>query len=718
MMERLRRERNRLRDELASSSAARDEALAQVEAVQLELGKAMSSKGGGAALAEAQRKVQALTEAVGVYEQHASNSDAAIEATAERGRRRLERSKKRESELEAVVLKAQEQRDAATEELGVARTAALNLQQELASARSHYAVAMAAADAEIDRLTALVEELRESGGAKAPPPAAAVEPSSEVDENDENSDVESAGAMSAVDGESGDDADEGSDDGGERAYQEATTSATDQLAKKDPELADMVKKIDARGRDLTYRMAHGRGVGEESSSDDDTGAARALAQGGAKSLQLGDKQHKRLSRRLSQHEQASAPRQVPVSANVAPPTPPTPAISRSTPAADDELTLGGPTVATPTLARIGPHAALSGIAQRATTLALGGVRSLVGRSDDGSPAESFVDVGGAESSRSLDRHDCSGRGFPTPTVVAGGGAPVETPPAPQRARAELDLELTMPFFNDPVIQATAVNGWGPQWGSPQASGVRWVVPSLPGASPPPAGMHDTRAGVESGGLADGGEVSLQQRQVRASEIRAAAAVKANEIQLSKIRNDDDKLEKDSDKYDSNDFKILRMIVNDFSASYTPPVAHDPKPSADTRTLTSKWVETVTDRVKDPIIRAREYDIMFVPTRRIIKLTARVRFGREGLHPDMFRAYSWTNTRTMAPLTHDKSKLEAKLQASDLASELHDYSERSEQMVHWVRQTLSKNFADRLEAFFAWGETKLKKDKEGLWTLMD
>ena len=64
MMERLRRERNGLRDELASSSAARDDALAQVEAVQLKLGKAISSEGGGAALAEAQRKVQALTEAV------------------------------------------------------------------------------------------------------------------------------------------------------------------------------------------------------------------------------------------------------------------------------------------------------------------------------------------------------------------------------------------------------------------------------------------------------------------------------------------------------------------------------------------------------------------------------------------------------------------------------------------------------------------------------
>ena len=60
--------------------------------------------------------------------------------------------------------------------------------------------------------------------------------------------------------------------------------------------------------------------------------------------------------------------------------------------------------------------------------------------------------------------------------------------------------------------------------------------------------------------------------------------------------------------------------------------------------------------------------MFVPTIRIVKLTARVRFGRDGLHPDMFRAYSWASTRTMAPLTHGKSKLEAKLQATDLAAD--------------------------------------------------
>ena len=82
MMERLRRERNGLRDELASSSAARDDALAQVEAVQLKLGKALSSPGGGAAPAEAQRRIQALMETIEVCERHISGSDAAIEATA------------------------------------------------------------------------------------------------------------------------------------------------------------------------------------------------------------------------------------------------------------------------------------------------------------------------------------------------------------------------------------------------------------------------------------------------------------------------------------------------------------------------------------------------------------------------------------------------------------------------------------------------------------
>ena len=247
-------------------------------------------------------------------------------------------------------------------------------------------------------------------------------------EGEENSDVESAGNGSVGNGESDGDEDEGSDDDGELAVQEASAKAADEHAKSDPVLADKLKKIDANKK-LQYRIAHGRDMDDASSSDGDAGPARSLARGGAKSLQLGPSQHTRLDRRLSQHEQASATKRAAKPASATPPTPPTPVSSHSAPAADDELTLGGPTVATPTMARIGPHAALSGMAQRAASLALVGVRSLVGRSDDGSP-DSFVGVGGSESGRSLDRHDCTGRGFSTPIVLAGGGAPAATPPAP------------------------------------------------------------------------------------------------------------------------------------------------------------------------------------------------------------------------------------------------------------------------------------------------
>ena len=171
--------------------------------------------------------------------------------------------------------------------------------------------------------------------------------------------MESAGNGSVGDGESGDDEDEGSVNDGGLAFQEASAKAADELAKGDPVLADKLKKIDAAGK-LQYRIAHGRDMDKASSSDDDAGPARSLAQGGAKSLQLGENQHTRLDRRLSQHEQASTTKRAAKPASATLPMPPTPMSSHSVPAADDELTLGGPSVATPTLARIGPHAALSG----------------------------------------------------------------------------------------------------------------------------------------------------------------------------------------------------------------------------------------------------------------------------------------------------------------------------------------------------------------------
>ena len=96
-------------------------------------------------------------------------------------------------------------------------------------------------------------------------------------------------------------------------------------------------------------------------------------------------------------------------------------------------------------------------------------------------------------------------------------------------------------------------------------------------------------------------------------------------------------------------KILRMLVNDFSATYTLPVAESESPSADTRILTSQWLPTVRRRVADAVTRAEIYDILFVPTSRILKYSAKVRFGRKGLHPGLFKTYTFENAGTMAPL---------------------------------------------------------------------
>jgi len=117
------------------------------------------------------------------------------------------------------------------------------------------------------------------------------------------------------------------------------------------------------------------------------------------------------------------------------------------------------------------------------------------------------------------------------------------------------------------------------------------APSSTPAAPPTAAPLGTRAGTpgDGGGLADGAEVSLALRAVLAAE-------RANDIGVQQLRMQHEasqraiKTEKDaSDKHDTHDVKILRMLVNDFSASYTPSVAESESPSADTSMLTSQWL---------------------------------------------------------------------------------------------------------------------------------
>ena len=64
-----------------------------------------------------------------------------------------------------------------------------------------------------------------------------------------------------------------------------------------------------------------------------------------------------------------------------------------------------------------------------------------------------------------------------------------------------------------------------------------------------------------------------------------------------------------------------------------------------------------------------YDILLVPTSRILKYSAKVRFGRKGLHPDLFKTYTFENSGTMAPLDADVDALDKPLTSNDLSDTL-------------------------------------------------
>ena len=113
-----------------------------------------------------------------------------------------------------------------------------------------------------------------------------------------------------------------------------------------------------------------------------------------------------------------------------------------------------------------------------------------------------------------------------------------------------------------------------------------------------------------------------------------------------------------------------------------------------------------------------YGILFVPTSRILKYSAKVRFGRKGLHPDLFETYMFENAGTMAPLEADVDALDKPLSSGDLSDTLVVLDERCEQMVNWVNKVLSRNMAARLLEFFEWGSREVKDDRKGLWTLTD
>ena len=130
-------------------------------------------------------------------------------------------------------------------------------------------------------------------------------------------------------------------------------------------------------------------------------------------------------------------------------------------------------------------------------------------------------------------------------------------------------------------------------------------------------------------------------------------------------------------------------------------------------LTSQWLPTVRRRVADAVTRAELYDILFVPTPRILKFSARVRFGRKGLYPDLFKTYTFENAAKMTPLDAGVDAFDKPLASGDLSDTLVVLDEQCEQMANWVNKVLSRNMASRLREFFDWGSNQVKHDRNGV-----
>ena len=329
---------------------------------------------------------------------------------------------------------------------------------------------------------------------------------------------------------------------------------------------------------------------------------------------------------------------------------------------NDELTLGGSMRTPVATGRVGPHAALSGLTQRTASAVFGAVRHFASGAAAADSPDSFVGV-------EVDDHDCKARGMRTRShgPKPPAGSPPDAAEGPSSG-SELDLPGFPPVTRTPStpgsatapVAVAASAGRGPGRSGTQAA-----------ASGPSAAPLDTRAGAPGGGggLANGAEVPLALRTVLAAE-------RANDLSVQQFRMQHEasqralKSEKDaSDRHDTHDMKVPRMLVNDCSASYTPPVAESESPSADTRMLTSQWLPTVKRRVVDAVTRAEMYGILFVPTSRILKYSAKCRFGRNGLHPDLFKTYTFENASTMAPLDADVDALDKPLTSNDLSNTL-------------------------------------------------
>ena len=225
------------------------------------------------------------------------------------------------------------------------------------------------------------------------------------------------------------------------------------------------------------------------------------------------------------------------------------------------------------------------------------------------------------------------------------------------------------------------------------------------------------AGMPGGGGAfDDVEISVAERQARAAEataeaaMRTARATEASEVfDGERLRMQQEQIEISRakllgstdivDMHDSNDMKCLRMLFNSCAGELDqqPAAALAEKPTPSSAVATSNWVSTVQRRIKSLLERVEKFKLRFTPTDEIVKLTAKCRFGLKGLHPERFVTYSFDNAVELSK-TISKENFKSKGLTVDLITTDADaYKTRCRSFTLWVACTLSPGAAARLWA---------------------
>ena len=278
-------------------------------------------------------------------------------------------------------------------------------------------------------------------------------------------------------------------------------------------------------------------------------------------------------------------------------------------------------------------------------------------------------------------------------------------------------------------------------------------------------LHEiTRAGVrpkstegdESGDPASG-LLTPADRHAAAAERQAIATERDTQVKLEIYRDEararaeatrdsTDKKLRETPSADCAEFKLRRLIANNCSGDYTPPVAAREASAAvpsiaasdddghggasktvdeDTTSpvVTTRWFHVVKARLSKPSLRRTTYKLNFDVDNYLLSKTCRAEFGRDGISPELFPVARLT-AADCDELDLITSAHTVKANARTTGGRpfvpitLAEFESQVGLMADWVRATLSQDIAVALITLARFLVELVQEDEEGQWYLDD